>query len=146
MLLKRVKLRAVAIVVFDKVEGEVFYSSVPCFTDAFIRNNDLVVAAQCTFCTQFHIPLSSVPDCKSIMLCVKNFGGTGSVMKKHVGRLCLPIRLNTSMQFKIQFWSLHNARGANMQLLFNYPTTAVVEFYTLISSFTHIKWSWTKNF
>lgn len=63
----RVKLRAVAIVVFDKVEGEVFYSSVSCFTDAFIRNNDLVVAAQCAFRTQFHILLASVSDRKSIV-------------------------------------------------------------------------------
>lgn len=87
--------------------------------EAFIRNNDLVVAAQRAFHTQFQIPsCASVPDRKSILSLVANFKGTGSVVKK---RGCRPRRactyLNRLMQFNIQFCSLHYARLANMQLL-----------------------------
>lgn len=84
--------------------------------DAFIHNNESVVAAQCAFRTEFLIPLASAPDRKSIVLCGENFGGTGSVIKKRVGSICVPIHLNTSMQFEIKFCSVSNARLANMEL------------------------------
>lgn len=46
-----------------------------------------IVAAQRAFCTQLQISSHvSVSDCKSILLWVKNFRETGSVVKKHGGR------------------------------------------------------------
>lgn len=132
------KLRAVEIVLFGEVEGEFFTVLSPPspwavadmawsnaqrdFTgDDFIHNNKSVFAAQCASRTKFLIPLASVPDLKSIVLCGENFmWGTGSVIKKRVGRLCVPIHLNTSMQFEIKFCSLSNALLANMELPKNF--------------------------
>lgn len=119
--------------------------------EAFIRNNDLVVAAQRAFHTQFQIPsCASVPDRKSILSWVANFKGTGFVVKK---RGCRPRRaftyLNTLMQFNIQFCSLHYARPANMQLLSNYWTIAVfLEFYdfTYTTFHPYKMVVWLKNF
>lgn len=55
--------------------------------EAFIRNNESVILAQREFRTRFQIPpRDSVPDRKSIVLWVKNFRETGSVVKKRGGR------------------------------------------------------------
>lgn len=52
--------------------------------EAFILT---IVAAQRAFCTQLQIPSHvSVSDRKSILLWVKNFRETGSVVKKRGGR------------------------------------------------------------
>lgn len=105
---KRVKLREVAIVVLNKVEGEVFYLSVPTPISPSLRWQSLqwrgqmrrelfllrrsfttmtIVAAQRAFRTQLQIPSHvSVLDRKSILLWVKSFRETGSVVKKRGGR------------------------------------------------------------
>lgn len=102
------KLKVVAIVVLNEVEGEVFYHSIPTPVRPSLRWQSLqwrgkmrrellllrcsfatvtIVAAQRAFRTQLQIPSHvSVSDHKSILLWVKNFRETGSVVKKRNGR------------------------------------------------------------
>lgn len=114
------------------------------------HRNSEINAFQPAFRTRFQIPprnkVSKIPDHKSILLWVKNFKETGSVVKKRDGRPRSARTPGNINAVSVSVFSLLGDQLANMQPPFKYLIVVFAESYTWIFISIRIRWLLCMNY